>query len=418
MKRRVEEYGRPAFIVPWALFLGVVCAFVACCVAGRRYSKTHHLTRVHRFHQLLSPEASFYPTASQVKQLALARSKKSCINVVIGGSSILNGCGQQAQELWSDKLATLLGPEYRVVNLGFRAAIAGEFGALGAEMIMNRRQVIFIADVRPEGESSYAVDGRLHRYFFWDAWHKKLIDRTGPRRTAGVTELLDERKSDRKFFELRTGALLDSKCFHNDLWNALTYSQGGTVWNQACGLNSFTPRKLLADNEPKQPPTRVRHQRVDRPRERERFLKAVALPSMEKDASGQWIVPPEKAAQIQQNVEVCFPIEELRRRTITIVTMYDPSMMAALPQDQREQLAMLSRYTGKQIEADGMRCVRFDESFTEDDFADYLHLTASGGEKLAEKMAPVIRDLAASLGYKHQPVEGSKPDGSKAPDQP
>jgi len=35
----------------------------------------------------------------------------------------------------------------------------------------------------------------------------------------------------------------------------------------------------------------------------------------------------------------------------------------------------------------------------DDDFRDSVHLTASGGEKLAKELAPAIRDLARRLEY-------------------
>jgi hypothetical protein len=254
------------------------------------------------------------------------------------------------------------------------------------------------------------VDGRMHRYFFWDAWYKKLIDRTIPLRKAGMAELFEERKSSPKFFELRTGAQLDSLCYYNDMWNALTYTEGGTIWNRVCHSNSFKPRRLLADNEPQPPSTKVRHARADRQQEVERFKRYTGLPPMERDANGQWVVPPGRAEEIRKDIDVSLPNEELRRRTVAIVTKFDPSVMASMTQDQREQMATLFNLTGKQIEASGLRCIRFDDSFTEDDYADYVHLTASGGEKMAAKVAPAIRELAASLGYHEQSGrDGSRP---------
>jgi hypothetical protein len=412
MKRRVENNGRHAFIVPWALFLGCLTAFAACCMAGRRCSETHVLTRVHRFHQLLTPESLFYPTASQVKQLAMARTRKSRINVIIGGSSVLNGCGQQAHELWSDKLAEILGPEYRVVNLGFRAALPGEFGALGAEMIMNRRRVILLTDVPPGGGDSTAVDGRMHRYFYWDAWYKRLIDRKLPLRQAGVAALLNERKSDPTFFELRAGARLDSACFYNDLWNAWTYTQGGTIWNTLCRSDSFKARMLVPDNEPKPPTKEVRHAAADRVHDVQRLSNHVAPPRMEKDSHGQWLVPSHRALSIQKNIDASFPNAELRRRTIAIVTSYEPSGLAGMTHEQREQFAAVSNFVEERLMAAGMRCARMDGQFTDDDFADYVHLSASGGEKLAQKVAPIIRELAATLGYKEQSETDGRSGGS------
>lgn len=395
MKTCAEQKYQHSFLIPRALFLGVGLAFVACCVAGRRSSESHQLGRVKRFHQLISPENLFYPTASQVKQLALTRSRKSCINVIIGGSSILNGSGQQAHELWSDNLAELLGPDYRVINLGFRGATTGEFGVLAAEMIMNRRDVILITDISPNG-GKWSPDGWRYRYFFWDAWYKKLIDRKNSQRNAALAELPALRKSDEAFAEIRAGAWMDSKLYFNDLWNSVAYNHGNAVWNPLCRSDSFKPRSQMNDNEPK--PLSRELRRADPGYEDTLKRTASRVVEIIEDSRPQ-LDSRTMRDEILRTFEACLPNEKLRQRTIVVVNSFAPAVVERLTQEQRDDLAALSKLTEEAVHASGMPCLQQAGLFTDDEHADTVHLNASGGAKLAMEVAPLVRAVAAKLGY-------------------
>src|SRR5262249_23920439 len=61
------------WVVPVPLFLGAGCAFLACCLGGRVVSGRDCYRDVERFHQFVSPETLFYPTASQVRALLRRR---------------------------------------------------------------------------------------------------------------------------------------------------------------------------------------------------------------------------------------------------------------------------------------------------------------------------------------------------------
>ncbi|RBP47448.1 hypothetical protein DES53_101245 [Roseimicrobium gellanilyticum] len=286
----------------------------------------------------------------------------------------------------------------------------GEVGALGAEMIMDRRKVIFITDMRPGGNPAHP-DGVRFRYFFWDAWYKKLIDRNNLARNASLAETQNLRRGDVTFADLRAGARLDSRFYFNDLWNSLAYHHGGTIWNRIHCSKSFTPLKLLPDNEPQPPPPDVRHASPDYLATIDPCVKRLDPSGLEKEADGQWTVPPAMVQQIQKKLEVSLPKDELRRRTIVIETTYEPFVMARMPPDQHQKLAVLSSCTEKEIQAAGMRCLNTFGKFTDEDFADHVHFTGAGGAKLAADLAPLVRALAADLGYtkqQQQPSEGQK----------
>src|SRR5690348_8568906 len=103
-------------VAPRALLLGVAVAFAACCLAGHAAGRRNHLRDFHRFHQLISPESLYYPTVNEVCALARGRLDRDRVAVIVGGSSVLHGTGQRADQLWTDRLQALLGDDYRVIN--------------------------------------------------------------------------------------------------------------------------------------------------------------------------------------------------------------------------------------------------------------------------------------------------------------
>ena len=91
-------------LAPHALFAGMAISFLGCCLAG--YVASHHnpFAHVERFHLYLTPESLFYPTASQVRELARSELQREKIAVIIGGSSRLHGTGQPLHSVWTRRL--------------------------------------------------------------------------------------------------------------------------------------------------------------------------------------------------------------------------------------------------------------------------------------------------------------------------
>src|ERR1035441_7950718 len=124
-------------LAPYALFLGAILSFLACCIGGYVVSGMNYFKGFERFHRLIGPESSYYPTASQVRAIATSRLDRDKIAVVIGGNSILYGTGQRVDHVWTKELQILLGDRFRVINFAMRGATAGEFGATAAEVLEN-----------------------------------------------------------------------------------------------------------------------------------------------------------------------------------------------------------------------------------------------------------------------------------------
>lgn len=402
MKGSTKKSTQANLLIPWALFLGVVVAFAACCRQGRTWSKTYLHTRFARFHQVLSPETHYYPPAAQVQILAQKRTKKDLINVVIGGSSLSNGARQFPDEVWSDRLAGLLGPDYRVLNLAFRAGSPGEGGAIIAETLLDKRQVIFVADMTPGG-GAHEPDGARHQYFFWDAWYKGVVDKRIPRRASWIARLPGERSDDLPYKESRAGAWLGSLFYFNDFWNTAAYAHGGTIWNPVMQGGSFRPRMLLPDNETGPLPMEARLAAMDYYLPPEKFVEKGFRGEFRNLTDGSWEPEPAWLNLYRQKMEDVFPNERLRQRMLVLVHRGNPYCMDRLsPEDESAwdaRVAVTQQVTGEL----GMRSIVIGSDFTAEDYADHFHLTGSGGAKMAALAAPAIREMAKALGYKAEP---------------
>src|SRR5437899_5537979 len=92
--------------------LGFALAFLSCVAAGYFSSARNLFENFTRFHQLIAPESNFYPTARQVRTLARAVLDRSKTNVIVGGSSVMYGVGQPADQIWTKELSKILGGDY------------------------------------------------------------------------------------------------------------------------------------------------------------------------------------------------------------------------------------------------------------------------------------------------------------------
>src|SRR5204863_7293825 len=110
------------------LLLGVVAAFLGCCLAGRLASRRNHVDQFQRYHAFTSPQTLYYPPARAVRALARSRLDPNKVVVVVGGNSIMQGFSQAPDEVWTRRLQEQLGDEYQVLNLALPGCTVVEFG--------------------------------------------------------------------------------------------------------------------------------------------------------------------------------------------------------------------------------------------------------------------------------------------------
>lgn len=369
---------------------------MACCWAGRKTTEENHYHSFTRFHQYIIPESLFYPTASQTYRIVRSKIKRDKILVVIGGSSVMQGMGQRLNEVWSKKLQEALGDDYRVVNFAFRGGQANEVGMIAAELLSrDYKKLIFIADFVPP-RLSHQPDGREFKYFFWDAYYKGLL-LPNPAREKQLLTL-----KDAKTMEIIRGGRLDGSLYFNDLWNTLAYTTAFTVWNpfaRNSGRAFYAPRKDFRDNDPGSLPLE------------ERFLKnnEFGETAVRKNYStigciqqqdGAWIADTTSPiwATMKQSVNTCFS-EQLRQQTLLVVDHFNPHYVGQLSREEQECILVLHETSVRILRASGFTTNDFTEDFTVENYADYVHLSNSGGAKLSERVAVAVRDKSKQLGY-------------------
>jgi hypothetical protein len=109
------------------------------------------------------------------------------------------------------------------------------------------------------------------------------------------------------------------------------------------------------------------------------------------DAPGAW-------EEIRRDLEAGRPAA-VRRRTLVIVVPPSPYYVERLTAEDRRRFDELLHGSASVLEEAGYEAVVEGDEFTADDFADMLHLTPSGGAKLADLVPPRVAAMAEQLGY-------------------
>ncbi len=386
-------------LMPLPFFIGVAAAFAACCLVGVAAGRRNHIKRFERFHVFLTPQTHFYPTACQVRALARSRLQRDKIAVVIGGSSILQGSWQPPDQLWTRRLQELLGDRYDVVNFGLCGARTCEFGATAAEILeRDYRKLIFIADLVP-GCMPTDPDGYEFKYFFWDAYCKgmllrdpgrdarlkamrrepEMVSESAPSRQASAATKVERQQ------ELRAEMNLDRACRFNELWNTAAYTRCVTVWTYLTSGSFTRPRKWYRDNDRGPRPGHVVSLG-----DRGASIRNV-LHRLDGPRSAMW-------ADFERCASFCFP-PAVRPHTLLLVTWMNPLYLRCLTTAEQTQHAAVSRLTVAHLRKLGFEAVEVGKDFAPADYADFCHLVASGGAKLAAAVAPEITRIAAERGY-------------------
>ena len=389
-------------LVPPALLLGTVCAFVACCMAGHVVSRRNPFVGFQRFHHAISPLGLFYPTACQVRALGRELLDRDRIAVVVGGSSVPFGAGQRAAELWTRHLQTALGDNYRVINLALPAGLPLEFGGTAAEILARDcPRLIYIGDAflrygalpPPHTASARAAAvpvADVYRYFFWDAYHKGLLP-PDPERQTGIRAWLDEQAGDARLAELVRGMHVDSVAYSRDLWTTLAYSRFCSVWSPAVPAPWTRPRRDWPDGDDR--PLRAG---VDSAINGTAVVQGLRLQVL----AGNHLrrLASAGAAHLEDNATLFVP-PCLRGRTLLLVLRENPCFVGRLSAAEQTDYRAAFPVFVQELKKIGLAAIAVETGCTAADFVDHCHLNESGGRKLAMEVAPAVRRLAHHLGY-------------------
>jgi hypothetical protein len=394
------------YLAPYALFLGIILSFGACCVAGYVASHRNCFTDFERFHYYINIGSLFYPTALQVRSLAKARLDPDKIVVVVGGSSILYGTGQRPEHLWTRKLQSLLGDRYQVINFAMPGAHLTEFGGAAAEILScDYPRLIFLTDPGPACTSPDPDGLGRYQYFFWDAYSKGLLTHDQPREER-LAELAVDRSNNDKFAELKTQMRLDSCLYFRDLWTTISYRRAATVWSPGVGSSFTKARQHYRDPDVNYSlPLDMRYPasdndiNVEAVRGRIQNSRKYALRPIprhttrdDRGSEGRY------TSFLERSVKLGFP-EPFRKRTLMPLTHESPYYVDQLASHEKAAYNALFPATAHVLEQAGFPTIEIGRDYPVSAFCDRGHLSEEGGARMAEELAPKIREMAQRLGY-------------------
>jgi hypothetical protein len=284
-----------------------------------------------------------------------------------------------------------LGSKFHVINFSAPGAGVVDNGGVVFEMLSrDYPRMVFVTNTEPgyyppASSSSY-------NYIFWDAYFKGLLleDREREARLA-----LDDSR------EL-LGYRLNSQLYFNDLWTGIAYRHVSTVWSSWLKERSFRARRRLPDWYDKRKEIEPSEKRF-----REllpghiaalRRRKSLDPARFRREQDGRWAQTPESVQEDAEQIAALLP-ETLKRKALVVYTPLNPWFLDQLAPDERDRVKA-SFTTGVQLlESNGFRALSLlEQGFEPLDFGDTVHLSPSGGRRLARSLAPAIRDLARTEG--------------------
>lgn len=396
---------RPRFcwpsLSPGSLGLGLLVSLGALAGFGRWAAQAHYHRDFERIIPWIAPTTQYYPTASELANIVRQRAKPETILVICGGNSVLYGIGQPPARVWTRTLQQELGPRYTVVNLAIPGSTVTDGGAVIAEILRHEypRQ-IYLANVFPFG-GPVPGGSPSFRYLYWDARYKGLLSDDGVR-DAGIVRESAQPGMREGLQELKIRMRLDQALYFGDAWNYLTYKKFGTVWGHyPVGGIFLEPREIHHDQEADYLAAATKDRFPAYKDEAE--LKIVrgwadAAFFPKRDADGSWPLRTKGWNELREDLRQAMPSEQ-KKRTLVLVSRDCPYYVQKLSPDDSERYELTCRLTVQQWRESGYEAFDYGRDFSADDYGDRIHLTATGGDKLATLTATHIREMAQKLGY-------------------
>jgi hypothetical protein len=366
-------------IRPLAFFAGLACGLVALALIGRLLPHADFARNFVRFHFFVGVEVNYFPTALQLRAILLRREPASdVIHVIVGGSSVFNGVGQHESRLWTRRLQDLLGQHYLVTNLATRAGSATDFGMVAMEILLREgRRAIYVVDGGP-GAFDSSLTASPYTYMTYDAAARGLL-LPWPARDRLLA-------GDVALAEPRLGARLNAWLNFNDLWGYIRYQHVSTVYHRLIGAPpSFRPLRTLTD--PEQLPEQVAQ-----------FAYRSPVEEGIRIARHQGQLSESRYEQISRWIEDMLP-PQVREHTLAVVLMNSPYYTDRLSDADRAALGRAVSTTVAAIQRTGIAAIEVGAPLDTPDYIDRVHLSVTGGEKLAPIVAQQIRGIAMRLGY-------------------
>ena len=366
---------------PLPFFVGVLVGLATLSWAGAHVRSAEWTRQFTRFHRLISPEANYFPTVRQIKQI-IDDGPQDKMFVIVGGTSVFYGVGQPDQTMWTQYLQSALGERFRVINFAQRGGWSNEAGDIAAEILLQcGTRVVYVADGMPQA-FVIPYERAIYKHSIVQAWEGGYLIPWKPR-----DDLLRFRiglKPD-TFRSAQLEMMFDRVLNFNDLWNYFEFQIANLNWTLFLLNHMFAARVSYHDDES--------------------MLEAAhpyAGPDdVEAKIAHDWIVLQDDLLwrSIVKPTEDIIP-PQLRRITIATIHLSSPRILRLLSAEDRAAfIATSERHAAELKKAGFAGTVISGIDYTETDYVDRIHMSVSGGKKLATMLAPKVVALAKSLGY-------------------
>lgn len=347
-----------------------------------------------RFFSYISPAIDYYPTANELLVTAKQNVSKDKILVLIGGSSIFRGDGQNSDDLWSVRLQELLGDKYTVLNYASNGAGFASFGGAAYRVLKEYYPKIIFVSTCSYAEDKEIEGNYIYKYVFWDAYYKGLFH-PNIFEQKQITQLRKKEMLSKEGMELHIISFLDSLFYFRNLWNWVTYHIGYTVWNNLVREGPFMARRKFID---------IKYDNLALANEigRKRFPEEVKMISNDAhlqqnvDLSAHRYTTIKEQQLRQQYADLFAPND--RANILCFFPTYNPRLIAALSSDDQKAYKILIKETGSIVESLGYN-IMHNKNLVPDDYVDLMHYLASGGNKIAERITPKIKMMAEKNHY-------------------
>ncbi len=390
------------YLRPKYFFLGFFLGFILCCVSGYVVSTKARFHHFSRFFRAIDPQALYYPTASELLVTARHDVRPEQILVLIGGSSVFKGDGQDPDELWSDELQKLLGNKFKVLNYAADSASFSSYGGVAFRMLRKEHPKIIFVAAAYRFDSEGGMDGtEPYQYLFWDAYYKKLFQ-PDKKEAELIKHMIKKQIKTTAGAEMHIFCFLDSFFYFKNLWNGVTYRLFSTAWSEHLFQNPLRPRRVYHD-EPLAPDYKklvIKTYNHDE----EYFKKYVEL--IKVIATGLVVDLSKAPLQIREETvhnaregydQVFQPAD--RSKILMVQTAYNTFIIAATAPPVQKAYWFANDQSALLLKALGYHALNVGKDFIRSDFTDFGHLTGSGGKKLAVQVAKKVKYIAKLNGY-------------------
>ncbi len=250
-EKPVRIFERKPAICPFTFLLSMGLAFILASALGCFFSSRNLFVNFKRFSPAISVERQFYPTFSEMLNLARSRKEPGKALVVVAGDSVFYGLGQDAQGLWTEALSRRLGGNATVVNLAFRGGGMLDGGYYVFEALSRQYDdVILVTNTLGARAQAAGTPSSPYHYIYLDGKMKGYLLRDEQRDSYFSSEEAEVESSNKgKLAELKLASLLDSYLYFRDLWSRVSYTYFSPVYCKSYGPMSFVPRSWRLSEE-------------------------------------------------------------------------------------------------------------------------------------------------------------------------